>query len=212
MKAVIFDLDGTLIDSMSMWKNLGKTFLEEKNLIMTDEVSQTMTTMSLTMSSKYLKEHYNLKDSPNAIYNYFKKVILEFYINQALPKEHSLETLQAYNDLGYDIVLGTATNYGFVEPLLERFDLMNSFKFVQTVDSVKTSKDNSKYFKIISDKLKISPNEIFLFDDARFALSAAKNIGIKTVAVYDKYSDDYWTDIKVENDYAIKTFKDWSAK
>ncbi|RVU54014.1 HAD family hydrolase [Anaerosphaera multitolerans] len=212
MKAVVFDLDGTLIDSMDMWENLQKTFVEDKNLILTDEVSQTMATMSLNLSSAYLKEYYNLKDSAQDIYNYFKKIIINYYINEAKPKEDAFETVEAYNDLGYDVVLGTATNYEFIEPLLDRFDLKRHFKFVQTVHSIKTNKDNSKFFKLISDKLEVVPDKIFLFDDARFALNAAKDIGIKTVAVYDKYSEKFWNEIKTENDYAIKTFKDWDVK
>lgn len=211
MKAAIFDLDGTLIDSMGMWRNLGKNFLEKREIEMTDEVANEMTTMSLNMSSVYLKEKFSLKESSQSIYKEFRETIMNFYLNEVEEKESAFDILKDYKEKGFDVVLGTATSDEFVEPVLERFNLKKYFDMVQTCDMVQIRKSDARYFDLISDKLNIDSKEIFLFDDAPHALNAAKNAGIVTVGVYDNESKQYWDEIVSNNNYAIKSFKDWSV-
>lgn len=211
MKASIFDLDGTLIDSMGMWRNLGKNFLEKREIEMTDEVANEMTTMSLNMSSVYLKEKFSLKESSQSIYKEFRETIMNFYLNEVEEKESAFDILKDYKEKGFDVVLGTATSDEFVEPVLERFNLKKYFDMVQTCDMVQIRKSDARYFDLISDKLNIDSKEIFLFDDAPHALNAAKNAGIVTVGVYDNESRQYWDEIVSNNNYAIKSFKDWSV-
>ena len=119
MKAAIFDLDGTLIDSMGMWRDLGRSFLERRGLAITKKVAEDMTTMSLKMNSHYLKETYNLKESTDEIYKEFKDIILNFYLNEVNEKEEAFNTIKKYKENGYDVVLGTATSDEFVYPILE---------------------------------------------------------------------------------------------
>lgn len=211
MKAAIFDLDGTLIDSMGMWRNLGKNFLEKREIEMTDEVANEMTTMSLNMSSVYLKEKFSLKESSQSIYKEFRETIMNFYLNEVEEKESAFDILKDYKEKGFDVVLGTATSDEFVEPVLERFNLKKYFDMVQTCDMVQIRKSDARYFDLISDKLNIDSKEIFLFDDAPHALNAAKNAGIVTVGIYDNESRQYWDEIVSNNNYAIKSFKDWSV-
>lgn len=211
MKAAIFDLDGTLIDSMGMWRNLGKNFLEKREIEMTDEVANEMTTMSLNMSSVYLKEKFSLKESSQSIYKEFRETIMNFYLNEVEEKESAFDILKDYKEKGFDVVLGTATSDEFVEPVLERFNLKKYFDMVQTCDMVQIRKSDARYFDLISDKLNIDSKKIFLFDDAPHALNAAKNAGIVTVGVYDNESRQYWDEIVSNNNYAIKSFKDWSV-
>lgn len=211
MKAAIFDLDGTLIDSMGMWRNLGKDFLKRRDLEMTDQVANQMTTMSLKMNSNYLKEKFGLNETPDEIYKEFKDIIMDFYLNEVEEKEDAFKTIKEYKEKGYNVVLGTATSDEFVEPLLDRFNLTDVFDLIQTCDMVKIQKSNKDYFNLIAKKLEIDSKEIFLFDDAPFALKAAKESGIVTVGVYDNESSHFWDKIVQKNDYAIKSFKEWNV-
>lgn len=211
MKAAIFDLDGTLIDSMGMWRNLGKNFLKRRNIDITEKVENDMTTMSLRMNSHYLKETFNLRETPDSIYKEFKDIIFDYYLNEVEEKEDAFKTIKEYKEKGYNVVLGTATSDEFIEPLLSRFNLKEYFDLVQTCDMVDIKKSNKDYFNLIAKKLDIDSKEIFLFDDAPFALKAAKEAGIVTVGVYDNESSHYWDEIVEKNDYAIKSFKDWNV-
>lgn len=211
MKAAIFDLDGTLIDSMGMWRDLGRSSLERRGLAITKKVAEDMTTMSLKMNSHYLKETYNLKESTDEIYKEFKDIILNFYLNEVNEKEEAFNTIKKYKENGYDVVLGTATSDEFVYPILERFNMSEYFDLIQTCDMVGIKKSDKNYFNLISEKLELNSKEIFLFDDAPFALKAAKEAGIVTVGVYDDESKEYWKHIVEKNNYAIKTFKEWNV-
>lgn len=211
MKAAIFDLDGTLIDSMRMWRSLGRNFLERRGFSITKKVAEEMTTMSLKMNSHYLKEKYNLKESTDEIYKEFKDIILNFYLNEVEEKEEAFNTIKKYKEKGYNTILGTATSDEFVYPILERFKISEYFDMVQTCDMAGIKKSDKNYFNLISEKLDLNTKEIFLFDDAPFALKAAKEAGIVTVGVYDDESKEYWNKIVEKNNYAIKTFKEWDV-
>ncbi|EFI41578.1 MULTISPECIES: HAD family phosphatase [Peptoniphilus] len=212
MKAVIFDLDGTLIDSMPMWRDLGRDYLESLNIELEDKVAQKIATLSLKMNSVFLKEYYNLKDSAEKIYDDFKDLVMHFYLNEVKPKDDAFRVLEDFKKSGYDIVLGTATSTEFIEPLFNRFNIREYFNFVQTCDMVGIAKNDSEYFKLISKRLNHSPDEIFLFDDAPFALKAAKKAGLVTVGVYEQTCSEHWDEIKAKNDYHINSFREWEVR
>ena len=212
MKAVIFDMDGTLIDSMKMWRDLDRDFFGKRNIEFTQEMGERVKTMSLKMCSRFFKDFYKLEETAEEIYNEFCDRINEFYLYEAEEKENAFTTLKKYKEKGYKTVLGTATGKEFVEKVLERFEIEKYFDFVVTSDMVDTSKSSSEFFRKISEMLDVSPEEIFLFDDAPNALNAARNIGIVTVGVYDESAENHWESIVRENRYSIRSFKEWEVR
>lgn len=212
MKAVIFDMDGTLIDSMGMWKDLDKDFFGKRNIEFTQEIANRVKTMSLKMCSEFFKDFYNLPETADEIYNEFCDRINEFYSYEVQEKENAFNVLKEYKQKGYKVVLGTATGKEFVDRVLERFDIEKYFDFVMTSDMASSSKSSPDFFRKIADKLSIEPEEIFLFDDAPHALDAARKLGIVTVAVYDESAEKYWEKIVKENRYSIRSFKEWEVE
>lgn len=210
MNTIMFDLDGTLLDSMHMWKNLGSNFLLSKNLKITDDVIKTMSTMSLIMSSAFLKKYYNLPESSHKIHEDFKNTVMYFYLNEVAPKVGAIEVLKKYKELGKKVLLATATNEEFVKPTLDKFGIYHYFDGIYTSDTVREKKDSPKFFDKILDIENISASSTLLFDDSEFALLAAKNSGIKTCCVIDQYSIANYEMLKKECDFYIENFTDWT--
>lgn len=212
MKGIIFDFDGTLIDSMSVWRNLCTIYIESKGEKLTEEIAQKMTTNSLNMNAKILRDYYNFKGSDLDIYNEIGSTIKDYYENKFELKPNAIETLNILKDKGYKMCLGTATNEELLMPAIERFNLHKYFNFIQTVENVGISKSNKKFFQVAANKLSVQPGETYLFDDANHALKAAKEANIVTIAVYDESSHNMWEENKRISDYSILDLKDWLNK
>ena len=94
MKAIAFDFDGTLIDSMGMWRNLGRNFVESKGKEYTDAIHDQITTMSLKQSSAFFKRELELEESPEEIFNEMGAILLDGYSNNLPLKEGAREAVE----------------------------------------------------------------------------------------------------------------------
>ena len=97
MKAIIFDLDGTLVDSMGYWRSVSRDFMKTKGIDIEDAVQHKMTTMNLDASLKYMKDYYKLEESFEELYRDFSRTVEDFYKNKVEAKEGSLEILKYFN-------------------------------------------------------------------------------------------------------------------
>ena len=97
MKAIIFDLDGTLVDSMGYWRSVSRDFMKTKGIDIEDAVQHKMTTMNLDASLKYLKDYYKLEESFEELIKDFSRTVEDFYRNKVETKEGCLEILKYFN-------------------------------------------------------------------------------------------------------------------
>ncbi len=209
MKGIIFDLDGTLIDSMGMYRDIARNYLNTLGIKLDNEIAQKTTTMSLKMSVQYLVDYYKLNKSVDEVFEDYRKIVADFYENEVEMKDMALETVMKYHDRGYKLGLGTATNERLLTHVFNRLDIKKYFDFIQTVDGVSTQKGDPKFFKIMADKMGYDTGEVLLFDDAPYALRSAKQSGMITCAVYDDSAKSHWQSSVELNDYSIESFRDW---
>lgn len=204
MKAIIFDLDGTLVDSMSYWNHLNKDFMKTKGVEVSDEVNHKLITMSSRGALKFLKEHYELKESVDELFNEMKDVIIEFYTNKVEPKENALEILKYLKEKGYKIVIGTSTEEEFARIVVEKYGIDEFIEKIYTVENIGISKEEKEFFLEIADKICEKPEDVALVDDNHLALKAAREAGLITFGIYDENSKDVWDKIKGENKNSIE--------
>lgn len=211
MKAIAFDFDGTLIDSMGMWRNLGRNFVESKGKEYTDAIHDQITTMSLNQSSAFFKRELELEETPEEIFNEMGAILLDGY-GKTLPlKEGALEAIEKARRLG-PVILATATNEELLMPALHRFKLDRAFDFIQTCDGVGIEKSDITYYHTLAKRLGVAPNEIILVDDAHYALAAAKEAGLYVVAVKDTYNLPYRDAIVKESDVLLDSLLDFEPE
>ncbi|MDO5040494.1 MAG: HAD family phosphatase [Peptoniphilus sp.] len=209
MKGIIFDLDGTLIDSMGMYRDISKNYLSTLGIEMDNEIAQKTTTMSLKMSIAYLVDYYKINKSVEEVFEDYRKMVADFYENEVEMKDMALETVIEYRNKGYKLGLGTATNENLLAHVFNRLDIKKYFDVIQTVDGVSVQKGDPEFFRIMADKMGFAPEEIILFDDAPYALRSAKESGMITCAVYDDSAKSHWESSVEISDYSIKSFRDW---
>ena len=194
MKAIAFDFDGTLIDSMGMWRRLGRDFVESKGKEYTDAIHDKVTTMSLNQSSVFFKKELELPESVDEIFNEMGDILKNGYSHTLPLKEGAMDLVKrAYKRA--PLVLATATNEEFLGPALERFGLNPYFQFIQTCNGVGIEKSDARFYDILAKKLGEKPEDILFFDDAHYAVVAAKAYGLYTIGVKADSNAPYWDDI-----------------
>ena len=203
MKAIIFDLDGTLVDSMKYWRSVSRNFMKTKGIDIEDAVQHKMTTMNLDASLKYLKDYYKLEESFEELMRDFSRTVEDFYRNKVEAKEGSLEILKYFKDKGMKVVIGTSTAAHFANIVIEKYGIDKFIDGLYTADSVGHLKAEEKFYTSIAEELREKPEDVFLVDDSYLALRTGKKAGIEVIGIYDENSKDTWPTILDENKYSV---------
>lgn len=187
IKGIIFDFDGTLFDSMSIWETAGTDYLTSLGLTAEKDLSQKLKAMSLLQSAEYLKENYALSLSIAEIMGGVNKTVEDFYLYRAMPKENVLPFLSALKDKGIKMCIATAADRYQMEAALRRCDMLQYFDAIFTCTEVGHGKDEPYIFEYACEHLGTDKLETAVFEDAYHAARTAKDAGFYVVGIYDRY-------------------------
>lgn len=206
IKGIIFDADGTLLDSMHIWQDLGTRYLKSLGLIPEDNLNEVLFPMTLEESSKYLKNKYSINKTSNEIKKDILKIIDDFYYYEVQLKNGVLSYLEYLYDNNIEMVIATTSDRSQIEKALERLDILKYFKCIFTCSELKTSKREGLIYLKAKELLNYKTNEILVFEDVLYALKTAKQLGFITVGVEDESSKNKQEEIKNITDYYITDF------
>ena len=207
-KAVIFDLDGTLIDSMTVWEDIGKRFLAECKVTPPENLNQVIKTMSFEQSAQYFIDTFGLKFTREEILSRFHKMVEDQYRNFIELKPYVKKFLNRLKRKGIEMCIATATDRILTEQVLNRLGILSYFAFIITVGEIGQGKDNPKIYLKAAEKLGNLPKDIVVFEDALHPVKIAKNAGFHVVGVYDPSAKEDFEEIKQISDYAIYSFQE----
>lgn len=208
IKYIIFDMDGTLIDSMSAWDDVGEKVLLENNKIPEKNLIDTLNKMTFDESAKYLIENYNLEISLEEIKKRFYEIVKYKYENTIYLKEGVEEFLEKCKKNNIKMAILTASNREISEIVLKRLDILKYFEFIMTTEEENlTKKDEGIYIRALK-KLNASIKETAIFEDMLYSLEISNSIGIMTIGVFDKSSIKDIEKIKKNSNLFIYSFKD----
>lgn len=205
MKAALFDLDGTLVDSMWVWDRLMVDFLTKYHLPELPEVMEKVTHMSLVQSSVYVKERYGLSMTPEEILAEWMDMVYHAYAEQIPLKPGAKEYLADLQNRGVHIGLVTACAPELCTACLKNNGIDNMFETITYVDDVGKGKDFPDIYIECLRRLNCEPKDAVLFEDILTGLRTAKKIGLRVVAVEEDNEEDVET-LKQEADFYIKDF------
>ena len=184
-KAAIFDLDGTLLDSMSIWHDLPRKFLLRYNVDQVIDLDGKLGVISMHNALEYLINEFSLPVTLDAAYRETWQIVEDFYRTQAEIKpgiQTILEHLQQ-NNIPCGVI--TASESGLVIPALEHVGLRKYFKEIFSCSEMNTSKRTPEIFIEMSGILGVPAAETIVFEDALYAALTAKTAGYSVAAVYD---------------------------
>lgn len=204
-KKIMFDMDGTLIDSLWGWMMGHKKFLEENKLEVDSNFLNNIEGKALYERGKIIIEHFNLDMEVKDMYQYNLMNMKTFYDGKFELKENIRQSLDYLKERGYNMSLNTATSEDVCMGLLERLDLLKYFEYVQTPKNCGYPKDNVKFYEIAVEKHNTDAKNIYFFDDSATPLRTSKLIGINTVLVFDEISNGKHFNSNNEFDFKIDT-------
>jgi HAD superfamily hydrolase (TIGR01509 family) len=191
-KGAIFDMDGTIIDSLmfwdSLWKSIGETYMNDASFKPSDEVNKKVRTMIYTDAMAYFKECYNIPESTENFVRFTSEGLNDFYKNTAKAKDGAKELLSYLKKQNVTLCLASASAMPQVKYVLQYHGLLEYFDFVLSCADIGVGKERPDIYLLAKDRMGFAPGEICVFEDSYVALETAKSAGFQTVGVFDQYS------------------------
>lgn len=192
IKGAIFDMDGTLVDSLifweHLWKHFGKVFFNGGNFHPTDEEDKAIRTMTICDAMRYLYSIYHLGESADKLARMGTDMLGDFYRERAKLKKGVLEFLEKCKEKNIKMCVASASEKEYVKSVLSQLDIDKYFTGFFSCSEVGKGKDEPDIYLLAMEHLGTKKEETCIFEDSLTAIKTAKKIGIKTVAIYDSYN------------------------
>ena len=204
----IFDVDGTLLDSMGIWEEAGARYLQRIGIMPEEALGRTLFPMTIEEAALYMKERYGLQQSPAAVEAGILDTVREFYFQEAPLKEGAAAFLEAMARKGVPMVVASSSEESHLEAAFRRLGIRQYFEKLLTCAQVGEGKSSPAIYLEAAAYLGAAPEDICVFEDALYALQTAKKAGFRTIGVYDVFSEGDWKTIEKKADLALADWRE----
>lgn len=208
IEAVIFDLDGTLVDSMWIWKQIDIDYLEKRGIELPEDLQKTIEGMSFTETAQYFKNRFQLTEDIDEIKKEWMEMAEDFYANHIPLKEGVGTFLSTLRRMNIKMGIGTSNAKDLARRVIERHNILPFFHSIRTSCEVKKGKPHPDIFLKVAEDLNAKPEACLVFEDTYAGVLAAKRAGMKVIAIADASSLEYKEEICSLADGYIESFEE----
>lgn len=195
-KFAVFDVDGTLIDSMGIWSSLGREYLFGKGITENiDGVSEEVETLTISEAAELFVKRFSLPDTAKKVAHDMNCMMDEHYKKDIPLKQGIKEHLEKLCQAGVRMCVATAADPDLVEICLKRLEIRSCFEFILSCESMNTSKREPEIYLEAARRFHALPEEVAVYEDALYAVETAKKAGFYVVGVYEKETGRQWKQI-----------------
>ena len=188
IKLVIFDLDGTLINSTSLWNDIDVEFFKRRNMEVPKYYSKEIAHIGLEKASILTSEKYLPNEKPNDILNEWLQMSYEAYANHISLKEGAKELLDLFLSNNLKMALATANSKDLYAPCLNRLGISNYFEVIEDTKLYKHGKGSSEIYDKIRERYGFNKEETLIVEDLLEPLKTAFLSGYFVIGIYDAFS------------------------
>ena len=205
IKSAIFDMDGTLVDSLSvwdvLWSSLGEKYLKDKGFSPSTEDNKAVRTTTLNDAMELIHLNYNLGETGEELLAHANRILMDFYANGAKPKNGVIEFLEYCQEKGVKMCIASATAPTLLEAALKNLDLEKYFLKIFSCGAIGKGKDQPDVFLQAAEFLGTAVEETWVFEDSFVAIETAVKVGFPTVGIYDRYNFGQEKIKEIANEY-----------
>ena len=181
----IFDFDGTLFDSMHVWKGIRYNFMNELGIELTEEDKKIFEGLFLRESLLIAIERFGLKQTYEELLEILFNYIKRRYLAETEPKNDIVEFLEKLKSRGVKMGIATATGESALIAVLEKYNMLHYFSEIYSTYTVGASKTEPKVYDVVLEALGTDKSTTWVFEDALYAAKTAKANGYNLVGIYD---------------------------
>lgn len=208
IRGAIFDMDGTLTESMHLWIEIGRRYLEGLGYTVSPEQNREMTKMLLEPMALYMQDQFGLTKSQGQIVDEINRIVEPDYFETVVVKPTVVESLEAMRERGIRMCVATATDRHLTEACLKRNGIDRFFSAVFTCGEEHCNKRTSLIYDKARAHLGTSPEETYIFEDTYVSILGAKQSGCRVVALEDRWSEKKRDLIKETADVYVERMGD----
>lgn len=209
IRGAIFDVDGTLLDSMYLWDRVGEDYLQGKGIAPLPDMEERVRTMSMMQIAQYCQQAYGMTEPAQQIIDEINGMVLEKYRNEVQPKPGVKALLSMLREKGVALAVATASDRCLIEEALERTGLLPYFDVFLTCSEVGAGKDSPAIFYTACKAMGTRSEETVLFEDSLYSMKTAKKEGFLVAAVFDESAAGETEEIQQLADWYVQTPEEW---
>ena len=206
IKAVIFDLDGSLVDSMWIWKEIDIEYLGRFGISLPVSLQTEIEGKSFSETAVYFKERFQIPDSLEKMKDDWNQMAWEKYVNEVPLKPGADVFLRYCIEHGIKLGIATSNSRQLVEAVAEARGFGKDFDCFMTACEVAKGKPAPDIYLAVAAKLGVDPQNCLVFEDIIPGIMAGKAAGMRVCAVEDAYSLHKTEEKKKQADYYIKDY------
>lgn len=189
IEGIIFDVDGTILDSMGIWMEVGIRYLESLGICAEDNLGNILFSLTMKEGAEYIKKNYALDLSVREIIDGINDIVYQFYAGEVQPKKGIEQFLQWAYEQKIPMTIATSTDRHLIEAAFTRLGFCDYFEKIFTTTEIGKGKGEPDIYIAAQQYMKCSRENTWLIDDALYALKTAAAQRFKTVGVYDPSSE-----------------------
>lgn len=209
MKAAIFDMDGTLLDSMGMWYGLAPAFCKRHGINWSRQLADDLLGLEFPEAAKYFVDHFSQLDmTPQGLIETWNSMIHFSYHNEVFPKPFAIDYIKQLNRNDIPCAIATMTNHALADAVLEHHGITPLVKTILTPEDVGgIGKDRPDIFLEAAHRLNLPVSQCIVFEDSLFAMKTAAKAGF-TVWAIDEPLQQGQREIETTCHRYIRSFKE----